>query len=67
MRETVNYFQGWLAAKAHAAERAKPTARVKESIATGWRIYYDVYQYGNFQTKEDAVAWLVNAGYRVIE
>lgn len=67
LRETVNYFQGWLAAKEHTAEMAKPTGSIKESIATGWWVYYDVYQYGGLESKEAAEKWLNDRGYRVIE
>jgi hypothetical protein len=60
-------FQSWLAAKEHAAEMAKPTATVKQSIQTGWWVYYDVYQRGEFKSKEAAEKWLNDRGYRVIE
>lgn len=61
------FFEGWLAAKAHAEEMAKPVGRVKESISTGWWVYYDVYQYGGLESKNAAEKWLIDRGYRVVE
>lgn len=59
-------WQSWLAAKAHAAEMAKPTGRVSQGRMGDWWIEYDVYQCGGFLTAYDAMDWLTSNGYRVV-
>lgn len=61
------FDDGFAKGVAHAAEMAKPTGRVKQSVSTGWWVYYDVYQYGGIESKEAAEKWLIDRGYRVIE
>ena len=71
-------FEGWLAAKEHAAEMAKPTVKVKpKCLNTEFSQYQWVVSLfedetfngvlEDFITKEDAEAWARNCGYRVIE
>lgn len=60
-------FPVWLAAKAHAAEMAKPTCEVYH-LTTGWAvdpICRDHYE--GFASKEEAIQWAKDNGYRVIE
>ena len=64
-------FQGWLAAKEHAAEMAKPIADIrKRKDHHQWAVYIPTSltaEAFDFPHKQDAVAWAIERGYRVIE
>lgn len=64
-------FNGWLDAKKHAAEMAKPIADVrKRKDHHQWAVYVPTSltaEAFDFSHKQDAVAWAVERGYRVIE
>lgn len=78
LHETVSYFKGWLAAKEHAAEMAKPTVKIKVkpvcfsestypfvvSLFEG-EVFNGVLE--DFKTETDAKEWAKRNGYRVIE
>ena len=60
-------FEGWLAAKSHSEEMAKPHCRVtKDGI--GWWLYrFGEISAGPYKSAEDAKVWAQANGYRVIE
>jgi hypothetical protein len=69
------HFAMWCAAKAHAAEMAKPVARVSLSSVANW-IVYGLCSHGgtfngiigkDFTNKAAAVTWAKASGYRVVE
>lgn len=67
LRETVNYFQGWLAAKEHAVEMAKP-ACILEAFDDGYRLRlsWRPNDFLLFRKEENARAWAKANGYRVV-
>jgi hypothetical protein len=59
-------FKVWLAAKAHAVEMAKPTCEVYH-LTTGWAVDPICREhYEGFASKEKAIEWAVENGYRVV-
>lgn len=64
-----NRWVGWLAAKAHAAEMAKPVIRIHETMGYKWGLYLPSHHRALEvkQTRELAEAWAKDNGYRVIE
>jgi hypothetical protein len=56
----------WCAAKAHAVEMAKPTCEVYH-LTTGWAVDPICREhYEGFASKEKAIEWALNEGYRVV-
>lgn len=68
---TQRSFNIWLAAKEHAAEMAKPTCIVFETMADTFTVqYFDngrPTQESGFKNEVVAIQWAKNNGYRVIE
>lgn len=68
---TQRSFNTWLAAKAHAAEMAKPSCLVFETVADTFTVqYFDngrPIQERGFMNKDGAEVWARNMGYRVAE
>lgn len=69
-------FELWLAAKAHAAEEAKPTVKIVPSTGAQASYPYIVSLFEgeafngvleDFRTETEARAWATANGYRVIE
>ena len=62
-------FDVWLAAKAHAAEMAKPVIRIHETMGDEWGLYLPSHHRALEvkQTRELAIQWAKENGYRVIE
>lgn len=65
-------FEIWLAAKAHAEEMHKPKCTIEQMFPINVKIWNVIDSFGDRvawsnESKEDAVQWAKENGYRVIE
>lgn len=65
-------FEVWLAAKAHAIEMHKPKCTIEQVFPMNAKIWNVIDSFGDRvawsnESKEDAVQWAKDNGYRVIE